>query len=142
MTPPSTSRDAPRPTEFEDSRSFSQSEVDAFAELTGDHNFLHKGGQVSYDAFEGPIVPGALIMGQFAKILGTQFPGPGTVYLGQDLRFKQPLYVDQRARFLVRLQRSHESKPVHWLETRCVDSDDPSKAFCEGVAVVQFKWQP
>jgi acyl dehydratase len=140
MIPRSTSPDASRPTEFEDSRSFSQGVVDTFADLTGDHNFLHKGGQASYGPFEGPIVPGALIMGHFAKILGTQFPGPGTVYLGQELKFKQPLYVDQRARFVVRLQRSHDSKPVHWLETCCVDFGDPSKVFCDGVAVVQFKW--
>ena len=140
MPPQSTSRDASRLTEFEDARSFSQATVDAFANLTGDHNFLHKAGQASYDAFNGPIVPGALLMGHFAKILGTQFPGSGTIYLGQELKFKQPLYVGQRARFVVRMQRSHESKPIHWLETSCTDFDDPSKVLCEGVAVVRFEW--
>jgi 3-hydroxybutyryl-CoA dehydratase len=142
MTPPSTSPDArSTPTDtkpdFEDARAFAQSVVDTFADVTGDHNYLHKAGQPSYDPFPGPIVPGALIMGHFAKILGTQFPGAGTVYLGQELKFKAPLLVGQRARFTVRVQRRHETKPILWLETRCLDAEDPSKVFCEGVAVVQ-----
>lgn len=30
----------------------------------------------------------------FSRVLGTLFPGPGTIYLGQTLRFLAPVYPD------------------------------------------------
>ena len=34
--------------------------------------------------------------GIFSKIFGTIFPGEGTIYLEQSLRFKKPMYVDNK----------------------------------------------
>jgi 3-hydroxybutyryl-CoA dehydratase len=45
--------------------------------------------------FKGRIVHGALVASLFSKILGTQLPGMGTIYLGQESRFMKPVRIDE-----------------------------------------------
>ncbi|QHT71242.1 MaoC family dehydratase [Rhodocytophaga rosea] len=74
---------------------FSQQQVDAFAALSGDTNPIHT--DAAYAAttiFRKPIIHGFLSGSVFSKVLGTQFPGEGTIYLKQTMEFKAPLFVD------------------------------------------------
>lgn len=76
--------------------SFSQAEVAAFAQVTGDHNPLHL--DADYAArtfFKRPIMHGMLGASVFSKLLGTVFPGEGTVYLKQELNFLLPMYAGE-----------------------------------------------
>ncbi len=63
---------------------FSQKEVNLFAEVTGDNNPIHK-----------PIMHGMLGACIFSKVFGTLFPGEGTIYLNQELKFSKPMYVEK-----------------------------------------------
>ncbi|MGZ3883992.1 MAG: MaoC family dehydratase [Bacteroidia bacterium] len=75
--------------------SFSQDEVDRFAEVTGDKNPVHL--DAAYAAktmFKRPIMHGMLSASLFSKVFGTLFPGEGTIYLKQSLSFLKPMYVD------------------------------------------------
>jgi acyl dehydratase len=74
---------------------FSQKEVNAFAEVTGDKNPVHT--SIEYAAktiFKRPIMHGMLSASLFSKVFGTLFPGEGTIYLKQSLSFLKPMYVD------------------------------------------------
>ncbi len=74
---------------------FSQSEVDQFAQVTGDKNPVHT--DPAYAAktmFKRPIMHGMLSASLFSKVFGTLFPGEGTIYLKQSLNFLKPMYVD------------------------------------------------
>jgi acyl dehydratase len=74
---------------------FSQPQVNQFAELSGDTNPIHT--DAAYAAttiFRKPIIHGFLSGSVFSKVLGTLFPGEGTVYLKQSMEFKGPLFVD------------------------------------------------
>jgi len=74
---------------------FSQHQVNEFAALTGDNNPLHL--DAAYAAttlFRKPIIHGFLSGSIFSKVLGTLFPGEGTIYLKQSMEFKGPLFVD------------------------------------------------
>ena len=74
---------------------FSQQQVNAFAELSGDTNPIHT--DAAYAAttiFRKPIIHGFLSGSVFSKVLGTLFPGEGTIYLKQSMEFKAPLFVD------------------------------------------------
>lgn len=75
--------------------SFSQAEVEAFAQCTGDKNPVHL--DAAYAAktmFKRPIMHGMLGASLFSKVFGTLFPGEGTIYLKQSLNFLKPMYVD------------------------------------------------
>ncbi|MGZ3861648.1 MAG: MaoC family dehydratase [Bacteroidia bacterium] len=74
---------------------FTQAEVTAFAEVTGDKNPVHT--DAAYAAktfFKKPIMHGMLGASLFSKVFGTLFPGEGTIYLKQSLSFLKPMYVD------------------------------------------------
>lgn len=84
---------------------FTQAEVAAFAEVTGDKNPVHL--DTAYAAktfFKKPIMHGMLGAALFSKVFGTLFPGEGTIYLKQSLSFLKPMYVDVDyvAEFLVK----------------------------------------
>jgi acyl dehydratase len=75
--------------------SFTQAQVDAFAEVTDDKNPLHI--DVEYaktTRFGRTVVHGFLAGAVFSRIFGTLFPGEGTIYIYQDMRFREPVFVD------------------------------------------------
>lgn len=74
---------------------FSQADVAAFAQVTGDNNPLHlDAAYAAQTPFKRPIIHGMLGASIFTKVLGTEFPGYGSVYLGQTLEFLRPMFVD------------------------------------------------
>src|SRR5882757_5472959 len=76
---------------------FSQADVIAFANATGDKNPVHL--DEAYAAktmFKRPIMHGMLSASLFSKVFGTLFPGEGTIYLKQTLSFLRPMYVDTK----------------------------------------------
>lgn len=77
--------------------SYTQDDVVTFAKLTGDNNPIHLDEKYAAKTmFKKPIIHGALSSSVFSKILGTEFPGEGTVYLSQTSNFKRPMFVEVR----------------------------------------------
>jgi acyl dehydratase len=75
--------------------SFSQQEINQFAALTGDNNPLHLDAEyAARTAFRKPIMHGFLGGSIFSKVLGTIFPGEGSIYLKQTMEFVNPMFVD------------------------------------------------
>jgi acyl dehydratase len=74
---------------------FSQTDVEEFARVTGDNNPLHLDPDFAAQTpFKRPIIHGMLGASIFTKVLGTEFPGSGSVYLKQTLEFLRPMIVD------------------------------------------------
>lgn len=74
---------------------FSQADVIDFARVTGDNNPLHLDADfAAATPFKRPIIHGMLGASVFTKVLGTEFPGYGSIYLGQTLEFLRPMFVD------------------------------------------------
>ena len=74
---------------------FSQEDVIAFAKVTGDTNPIHLDAVYAANTrFKRTIMHGMLGASMFSKLLGTVFPGEGTVYLSQTLSFMRPMFVD------------------------------------------------
>ncbi len=76
--------------------SYTQDQVNAFAEVTGDNNPVHLDEKyASNTIFKRPIAHGMLGASMFSKVFGTLFPGEGTIYLNQSLNFLRPMYVEE-----------------------------------------------
>ena len=72
---------------------FSHDDIDGFCALSGDSNEIHTSDEAARAAgFEERVVPGMLIAAVFSRVLGTEFPGRGTVYLRQDVTFENPVF--------------------------------------------------
>lgn len=83
---------------------FKQADVVTFAEITGDRNPIHLDAEYAANTiFKKPIVHGFLSGAVFSKVFGTLFPGEGTIYLSQEMKFLAPIFVDEpyEARFEV-----------------------------------------
>ena len=65
--------------------SITEAHIVAFAGLTGDMNPLHVDAEYAAKSMFGErIAHGMLVAGLISAVLGTQLPGPNSIYLGQD----------------------------------------------------------
>lgn len=81
---------------FEYYFSFSQNDVQNFAKVTGDSNPIHLDEKIaSKSIFKRRIIHGFLSGSVFSKVFGTIWPGNGTIYLSQTMKFMKPMYADE-----------------------------------------------
>ncbi|TFF73848.1 enoyl-CoA hydratase [Aeromonas taiwanensis] len=98
---------------------FGPAEVAAFAGLSEDFNPLHLDPDfAATTVFERPIVHGMLLASLFSGLLGQQFPGKGSIYLGQSLSFKLPVFVGDEVTAEVEVIALRDDKPIATLATR------------------------
>lgn len=89
---------------FENHRFISADDVLTFARLTGDDNPIHvdeayaKGTRFGYR-----IVHAVFLLGLISKVLGRDFPGPGSVAVTISCRFLRPVRVDSKVRVEVKI---------------------------------------
>jgi acyl dehydratase len=99
-------------------------EVDAFARLSGDLNPLHLDDAFGRQyGFRGRVVHGALMSAFISRILGTQLPGAGCLWLSHSMRFTQPVYVADAIEIVVRVVHKSESLRTLVLETTVENLD-------------------
>jgi acyl dehydratase len=103
---------------------FDVQDVSSFAQLCGDDNPIHLDADAARAAgFERAVVHGALVASLISRLLGTKLPGPGTVLLGQTLRFQRPVHPGDRLRATVEVTKVRDDKPIVTLHT-WVESDE------------------
>ena len=115
--------------------SYSQEQVKAFAEATGDKNPVHL--DPAYAAktmFKRPIMHGMLSASLFSKVFGMLFPGEGTIYLKQSLNFLKPMYADTKYDCIFTVKELMPDKHRAVVETIIRDKD--GKVCTSGEAVV------
>lgn len=72
---------------------FSESKVDAFAELSGDKNAVHldKNAAVG-QGFKDRMAHGALLAAEISRVAAMEYPSKNPIYLSQNLKFTSPVY--------------------------------------------------
>ncbi|MDY3979463.1 MAG: MaoC family dehydratase [Tidjanibacter sp.] len=75
---------------------YTQQQVIEFAEASGDRNPIHLDAEFAATTpFGRPIVHGFLAAAVFSKVFGMLFPGAGTIYLSQQMKFLAPVFTGQ-----------------------------------------------
>ena len=119
---------------------YNQPNVNTFAQITGDNNPIHLDAAfAAKTVFGKPIVHGFYSASVFSMVFGTKFPGEGTIYLYQDMKFLAPVFVDQpyKAKFEV-LDVNTEK---HIGTIKCILEDEHCKAVIEGTAKLKNNTQ-
>ncbi len=74
------------------SREITLDDIALFSFISGDVNPAHLDAEyAATDLFHHIIAQGVLTAGLISAVLGTKLPGPGTIYLGQELKFRAPV---------------------------------------------------
>ena len=78
------------------SHTITDADVKSFAGLSGDNNPVHMSDEYAESSrFGARIAHGLYSAGFFSALFGTRLPGPGCVYVSQNLRFKLPVYLGE-----------------------------------------------
>jgi len=102
--------------------SFTQEQVEAFAQISGDQNPVHiDPAYAAQTALKKPVVHGILGSSIFSRMIGMELPGPGTVYLKQSLDFRRPLYPGVSYRATLEVLEVFTSRHIAKLATTVVD---------------------
>jgi acyl dehydratase len=81
--------------QFEFPFRLARGDVEKFVDLSGDNNYIHADDVAAARSPIGRIaVPGLLSALVFSRVLGTAFPGHGTVYKSQTLHWKHAMFVE------------------------------------------------
>lgn len=74
------------------SRLVREGDIARFVDAVGDHNPVHSDPAfAAATPFGDPIAPGIWTAGLISGVIGTRLPGPGSIYVTQDLRFLKPV---------------------------------------------------
>jgi 3-hydroxybutyryl-CoA dehydratase len=118
-------------------KTFSEADVTMFAGVSLDINPVHVSEGYAKDSLFGKrIVHGMLTASLISAVLGIQLPGPGTIYLGQELKFMAPVYLGDDITAKVEIIELRPEKKIVRLNTTCVNQD--GKTVVSGVATVKF----
>lgn len=75
-------------------KTVTEADVVLFAGISGDFNPVHVNAEYAKNSmFKQKIAHGMLSASFISTVLGTQLPGPGCIYMGQELRFTKPVFL-------------------------------------------------
>lgn len=119
------------------SKTISESDVYLFAGISGDFNPVHVNRiEAERSIFGKPIAHGILVAGLISNVIGMRLPGPGTIYIEQDLKFKKPVYIGDTVTACVEITEIlNAQKNILKLNTFVVGKNDEYAV--EGYAVVK-----
>ncbi len=116
-------------------KTISESDVYLFAGITGDYNPAHVNEEASRQtAFGGRIVHGILSAGLISAVLAMKLPGPGTIYLGQELKFTKPVRFGDTVTATCTVSEILAEKNIIKLDTIC--TNQAGEVVIKGVATV------
>ena len=125
--------------EYRKSFEYSQEHVQAYAELTGDYNPLHLDEEyAATTVFKRPIIHGILGVSIFSNVLGTEFPGEGTIYMNQSTQFLRPMYPDTVYEAVFEVVERNEARNTARIRTDIYDKEK-NKVIIRGEATIMNK---
>jgi 3-hydroxybutyryl-CoA dehydratase len=115
-------------------KTITEADILMFAAVSGDTNPVHINKEVAAASmFKERIAHGMLSAGLISAVLGTRLPGEGTIYLGQNLKFRAPVKIGDTVTATVTITALDAAKKRVVLNTVCTVEGKP---VIEGEATV------
>lgn len=116
-------------------KTISESDVYLYAVLTSDNNPVHVNEEYAKTTFfKTRIAHGMLVGGLISTVLGSHLPGPGTIYLRQELNFLAPVHLGETITASAEVVEIMQEKNRIRLKTVCVNQN--GTVVMDGEAVV------
>ncbi len=117
------------------SKTITETDIYLFAGVTGDLNPAHVDEEFAKKTFfKTRVAHGMLTASFISTVIGTMLPGPGTVYLSQEVRFLAPVKIGDTVSAVVEITEIRPEKKRIWLKTTCTNQD--GTVVVDGQAVV------
>ena len=121
-------------------KTITEADILMFAAVSMDTNPVHLNAEVAAGSvFKQRIAHGMLSAGLISAVLGTQLPGPGTIYMGQTLRFRAPVKIGDTVTAIAEVTALDPEKKRVTLKTVCTVA---GKVVIEGEATVLAPSRP
>lgn len=121
-------------------KTITEADVIQFAELSGDNNPVHLNDEYAKTTpFKARIVHGMFSAALISAVLGTRMPGPGAIYIDQQLRFKAPVFLGDTVVATAEVEEINEERRRVKLKTVCKVGD---KVVAEGYATNMVDRRP
>jgi 3-hydroxybutyryl-CoA dehydratase len=115
-------------------KTITEADIVLFAGASGDNNAVHINDEFAKTtSFGGRIAHGMLSASVISAAIAGRLPGPGTIYLGQSLRFKGPVRPGDTVHAEVTVKELHIDKGRATLTTVCTVG---GKVVIDGEALV------
>jgi 3-hydroxybutyryl-CoA dehydratase len=122
------------------SRTVTEADIAAFAEVSGDKNPVHLDAQYAAGTmFKERIAHGMLSAAYISAVFGMKLPGPGAIYISQTLNFKAPVKIGDTVVTTVKVAELVPEKKRARFECVCSVNGKP---VVQGEAVLMVPARP
>lgn len=121
-------------------KTVTEADIVNFAGVSGDTNPVHLNADYAAETmFKKRIAHGILTASFISTVIGTRLPGPGCIYVSQNLRFKAPVMIGDTVIARIVITKLIPEKRFLEMSTICTVAD---KVVLEGEAVVMAPKRP
>ena len=114
------------------SKTITETDIILYSGISLDCNPVHLNKEYAEASrFKKRIAHGMLTAGLISAVLGTKLPGEGTIYLEQNLKFKQPVYLGDTITATCEIIDIIKEKRKVILSTICINQDEKIILTCE-----------
>ncbi len=115
-------------------KTISETDIYLYAGITGDFNPAHVNEAYAKNTFfKTRIAHGMLAAGLISAVIANQLPGPGTIYLKQELNFLAPVHMGDTITGRVEVIEINAEKNRVRLKTTCSNQDGVMVISGEGI---------
>ncbi|MEQ8707516.1 MAG: MaoC family dehydratase [Rhodospirillales bacterium] len=115
-------------------KTVTEADIVGFAGISGDTNPVHLNAEYAAETiFKSRIAHGVLTASFISTVIGTKLPGPGCIYVSQNLRFKAPVMIGDTVMATVTITSLVPEKRFVEMSTICTVGE---KVVLEGEATV------
>jgi 3-hydroxybutyryl-CoA dehydratase len=106
-------------------KTITEADIVLFAAVSGDNNAIHTNEEFAATTiFKGRIAHGMLSASVISAALANKLPGPGAIYMSQNLRFRAPVRAGDTVRATVTVKELIPEKHRVLLSTCCTVRDE------------------
>jgi 3-hydroxybutyryl-CoA dehydratase len=119
-------------------KTVTEADVTTFAGLIGDFNPLHVDAEYARKSrFGRRIAHGMLAGGLISAVLGNRLPGPGSIYLSQQIEFLAPVFIGDTITATAEVTDWRPDKRIITLKTDCLNQEQVQVVTGKAVLMVE-----